>query len=45
MLIHIMKDGSVRESVEGIVIQNKEFYQVLDAIQKKRGEREKQWSN
>lgn len=35
MLIHIMKDGTVRESVEGITIQNKEFYRVLNEIQKK----------
>lgn len=39
-VIHIMQDGTVRDSVEGIVIQNKEFYQVLHNIleNKKRGE-------
>jgi len=31
-IIHIMKDGTVRDSVEGLVIQNKEFYQVLNGI-------------
>jgi hypothetical protein len=27
-----MADGSIRDSVEGIVIRNKEFYQVLNGI-------------
>lgn len=31
-IIHIMKDGTVRDSIEGIVIPNKEFYQVLQGI-------------
>ena len=31
-IIHIMADGSIRESVEGLVIQNKDFYQVLNGI-------------
>lgn len=31
-IIHIMADGSTRESIEGVVIQNKEFYQVLNGI-------------
>lgn len=31
-IIHIMADGSTRESIEGLVIQNKEFYQVLNGI-------------
>jgi hypothetical protein len=35
-IIHIMKDGTVRESVEGIVIQNDEFYKVLNGILEKR---------
>lgn len=34
--IHIMKDGSVRKSVDGVVIQSKEFYEVLNAIQEKK---------
>jgi hypothetical protein len=36
-IIHIMKDGTVRDSIEGIVIPNKEFYQVLQSITEKRG--------
>ena len=31
-IIHIMADGSIRESVDGLVIQNKDFYQVLNGI-------------
>lgn len=36
-IIHIMKDGTVRDSIEGVVITNKEFYQVLQVITEKRG--------
>ena len=36
-IIHIMKDGTVRDSVEGIVIPNGEFYRVLNGIIEKRG--------
>lgn len=36
-IIHIMKDGTVRDSVEGIVIPNGEFYQVLQVIAEKFG--------
>jgi hypothetical protein len=32
-----MKDGSVRDSIEGVVIPNKEFYQILQGIIEKRG--------
>ena len=35
-IIHIMKDGTVRDSVEGIVIPNGEFYRVLQGITEKR---------
>lgn len=35
-IIHIMADGTVRDSVEGIVIPNGEFYQVLRGIVEKR---------
>lgn len=31
-IIHIMADGSTRESIEGVVIRNTEFYQVLNGI-------------
>lgn len=37
-IIHIMQDGSTRESIEGLVIQNKDFYTILDAMtDKKKG--------
>ena len=35
-IIHIMKDGTVRDSIEGIVIPNGEFYHVLNGILEKR---------
>lgn len=35
-IIHIMKDGTVKESIEGTVIRSKEFYEVLSAIISKR---------
>jgi hypothetical protein len=35
-IIHIMADGTVRNSVEGIVIPKGEFYQVLRGITEKR---------
>ncbi len=35
MIIHIMKDGTIRDTVKGIVIHNEQFYQVLNGIQKK----------
>lgn len=31
-IIHIMADGSTRESIEGTVIRSQEFYQVLNGI-------------
>ena len=31
-VIHVMKDGTVRDSIKGVVIQNDEFYQVLAGI-------------
>ena len=31
-IVHIMADGSRRESIEGVVIQNEEFYRVLEGI-------------
>jgi hypothetical protein len=40
-VIHIMKDGTARESVDGIVIRNKEFYQVLNGILAKKKESKK----
>lgn len=35
-IIHIMKDGTVRDSIEGIVIPCEEFYRVLQGIREKR---------
>lgn len=34
-IIHIMKDGTVKESVVGTVIPDGEFYEVLRGITKK----------
>ena len=36
-IIHVMASGEIRESIEGVVIQNKEFYRVLRGITEKRG--------
>ena len=38
-IVHIMKDGSVRDSVEGIVIPNGDFYRILQIIIEKRGKK------
>lgn len=35
-ITHIMKDGTVRKSIEGVVIQSEEFYRVLHGIMEKR---------
>lgn len=35
-IIHIMADGSRRDSIKGIVIPNEEFYRVLQGILEKR---------
>ncbi len=35
-MIHIMADGTTRSSIEGVVIQNEEFYKVLQNITEKR---------
>lgn len=35
-IIHVMKDGTVRDSVEGVVITCDEFYQVLQRIIEKK---------
>ena len=35
-IIHIMKDGTVKDSVKGVVIQNDEFYRVMDGIIEKK---------
>lgn len=35
-IIHIMKDGTIRDSIEGIVIPQGEFYRVYNGILEKR---------
>ena len=35
-IIHVMADGTIKESVKGVVIQNEQFYQVLRSITEKR---------
>ena len=35
-IIHVMKDGTKLKSIEGVVIQNDQFYQVLNGIIEKR---------
>ena len=34
-IIHVMADGSTRDSVAGVVIQSDQFYQVLQGILEK----------
>ena len=31
-IIHVMRDGTTRKSIEGVVIQSEEFYRVLNGI-------------
>ena len=40
-IIHVMADGTIRDSVAGIVIQNDQFYQVLNGILEKQKKVEK----
>lgn len=40
-VIHIMANGTVRDSIEGIVITDKRFYEVLQNIQRKVHKNEK----
>lgn len=35
-IIHVMADGTTRKSVEGVVINSDQFYQVLHGIIEKR---------
>ena len=35
-IIHVMADGSTRDSVAGVVIQSDQFYQVVQGIMDKR---------
>ena len=34
-IIHVMKDGTTRDSIEGVVIKNDMFYQIVHEILKK----------
>ena len=36
-IVHVMADGSVRESIEGVVIQSEQTYQVLQGIMERSG--------
>lgn len=38
-IIHVMKDGTIRKSIEGVVIQSEDFYRVLNGIMEKRAGR------
>lgn len=35
-IVHVMADGTTRDSIEGVVIQSEQFYQVLNGIIEKR---------
>lgn len=35
-VVHIMANGEIRDSVDGLVIRSEEFYKVLNRIQKKK---------
>ena len=35
-IIHIMADGSTRDSIEGVVIESEQFYRVVQGILEKR---------
>ena len=35
-IVHVMADGSIRKSIEGVVIKNDQFYRVLQGILEKR---------
>ncbi len=40
-VIHVMADGTVKENIDGTVIENKQFYQVFNEIIKSRCKNEK----
>ena len=37
-IIHVMADGTIRESIDGVVITSDQFYQVANGILEKREE-------
>ena len=38
-IIHVMADGTTRDTVEGLVIQSDQFYEVLNGITERRADR------
>jgi hypothetical protein len=40
-IIHIMADGSTRDSIEGVVVRNEDFYRLLNGILEKKKEGKK----
>lgn len=40
-IIHVMADGTVRDSVAGVVIKSDQFYQVLQGILEKQNKEQK----
>ena len=40
-VIHVMQNGEIRDSIDGLVIRSESFYQVLNTIQKKKVHKEK----
>ena len=38
-VVHILADGAIRDSVDGLVIKSPEFYQVLNKIMQRRKEK------
>lgn len=35
-IIHVMADGTIRQNIEGVVIQSEQFYQALQGITEKK---------
>ena len=38
-IVHVMADGTKRDSVDGLVIRSESFYQVLNKIMQRRKEK------
>ena len=36
-IIHVMSNGTVKSSIEGMTIKNEQFYKTLDEILRKKG--------
>lgn len=34
-IIHVMADGTIRKTVDGVVVQNEQFYRVVRSIMEK----------